>query len=176
MAAPSSEADLTAAYLANAADLLNYFGRRVDDPADAADLLNETFLVATRRGALPAPPEEARMWLFGVARHVLSNSRRSRRRQSELAAKLRQTIDTSGVSGSVPSDLQLDVQRALAKLPPNQAELVRLVLWEDFTVPQAATILRIRESTARGRYQRAISRLKTVLAPIADHREKPVAY
>ncbi|MBM7831937.1 putative DNA-binding protein (UPF0251 family) [Agromyces cerinus] len=40
---------------------------------------------------------------------------------------------------------------------------VRLVLWDGFTVAEAATILGISETTARGRYQRARARLRELL-------------
>ncbi|MBB2959045.1 sigma-70 family RNA polymerase sigma factor [Pseudoclavibacter helvolus] len=53
---------LEALHDANAADLLSYFGRRVSIPADAADLLSETFVVAWRRiDHMPSDPEQARM-------------------------------------------------------------------------------------------------------------------
>lgn len=44
-------------------------------PKDAADAVAETFLVAWRR--LPEVPsgEEARPWLYGVARRTLANQR-----------------------------------------------------------------------------------------------------
>nr|WP_157007265.1 sigma factor [Agromyces laixinhei] len=81
---------LTAAYTANAADLLTYFGRRVDVVADAVDLLGETFLIATRRSRqLPSSDEQARMWLFGIARNVLANAARGTARRHRFTAGLR---------------------------------------------------------------------------------------
>ena len=156
------ETRLEDAYLANAADLLSYFGRRVRIPADAADLLSETFTVAWRRSdRLPADPEQARMWLFGVARRVLANAMRSAIRQSDLSEKLRAQIDALP-SEQIDAD-SLDIRAALEALPVDQSELVRLVLWDGFGLPEAATILGISGSTARGRYQRARSRLRELL-------------
>ena len=66
-------------------DVLAYAVRRVDEPADGADVAAETFLVAWRRlGDVPAG-EEARLWLFGAARRVLANQRRGVRRRDALA-------------------------------------------------------------------------------------------
>ena len=48
---------------------------------------------------------------------------------------------------------------AIDRLPSEQAELVRLIHWEGFTVVEAAGVLGISESTARGRYQRARANL-----------------
>jgi RNA polymerase sigma-70 factor (ECF subfamily) len=68
---------LEAVYLANASDLLSYFERRVSPVADAADLLSATYLVAWRKvDSIPTDPEQARMWLFGVARRTLANAQR----------------------------------------------------------------------------------------------------
>lgn len=156
------EAHLERLYVVNAADLLSYFGRRVQISADAADLLSETFVVAWRRGdRMPADPEHARMWLFGVARRVLANAARGAVRHTDLTDKMRAHLETLPTE-HVDADT-LDVRAALDTIPPDQSELVRLVLWDGFTVPEAATVLGISESTARGRYQRAMTRLRELL-------------
>lgn len=132
-------------------ELLRYFRRRVRPEEDAADLLAELSVVVWRkRAALPKGDEEARMWLYGVARNTLRNWVRGRRRQREQAARLRNEVSTN----AAPPALD-EVREAIARLPANQAELVRLVHWEGFTILEAATILGLSESTARGRYQRA---------------------
>ena len=156
------QAHLESAYEANAPDLLSYFGRRLIIPADAADLLSETFIVAWRRGdRMPVEPEQARMWLFGVARRVLANAARSAARHSDLTDRLRahlEALPTEHVDAEI-----LDIREALDALPDDRSELVRLVLWDGFTLPEAATVLGISESTARGRYQRARAQLRELL-------------
>lgn len=62
------------------APLLAYAVRRVADPADAADVVAETFLVAWRRLDDVPAGEAARPWLYGVARRVLANHYRGERR------------------------------------------------------------------------------------------------
>lgn len=153
---------LETAYVANAPDLLSYFGRRVLIPADAADLLSETFVIAWRRSdRMPADPEQLRMWLFGVARRVLADAARGTVRHIGLTDKLRahlQTLPTEYVDADI-----LDIRAALDAIPADQSELVRLVLWDGFTLGEAATVLGISESTARGRYQRARAKLRELL-------------
>lgn len=158
----TQESVMESVYVANAADLLSYFGRRVPIPADAADLLSETFVVAWRRAdQVPADPEQARMWLFGVARRVLANATRGAVRHTNLTDKLREHLET--VPTEDLDERALDIRAALDAIPDEQSELVRLVLWDGFTVPEAAKILAIRESTARGRYQRARTQLRELL-------------
>jgi RNA polymerase sigma-70 factor (ECF subfamily) len=143
--------ELEALHANVAVDLLHYFLRRVEHAEDAADLVGETFLVAWRRiSRLPEEPEDQRRWMFGIARLTLANFRRGRRRRTELADALRRTL-----SEVAPVEIDGSIADALAALPTDQAELVRLVHWDGFSIIDAAHVLRIRESTARGRYQRA---------------------
>lgn len=136
-------------------ELLRFFRRRVRPEDDAADLLAELCVVVwRRRSAVPTLDEEARMWLYGVARNTLRNWARGRHRQREQAVRLREQLRAH----AGPPDLD-EVRDAIARLPENQAELVRLVHWDGFSVVEAAKILGLSESTARGRYQRARNRL-----------------
>jgi len=72
--------------------LLAYAVRRVTDPADAADIVAETFLVAWRRLDEVPPDEQARPWLFGVARRVLANYYRGEHRRVALGERLRTSL------------------------------------------------------------------------------------
>lgn len=68
------------------------------------------------------------------------------------------------------ADAGADVRDAIARLEPDLAELVRLVHWDGFSLADAAELLGIPASTARGRYQRAKSELRAALsveAPLA---------
>jgi len=146
----------------NAADVLSFLGRRVTTPADAADALSETFIAAWRHiDRMPADPVQARMWLFGVARRVASNARRSSDRRDALTARLGEHLET--LQPTQTDDTTESVLAAISELPRNQAELIKLVLWDGFTVVEAASIVGVRESTARGRYQRARLHLRQLL-------------
>ncbi|WP_309709546.1 RNA polymerase sigma factor [Pseudolysinimonas sp.] len=161
MTAPTSRFEVALA--ANARDLLAYFERRVVPREDAADLLAETMIVAWRRETdLPTADEEARRWLFGVARKVLLNAERGARRRQRLANRVR---DILAVAEAPAADAGDEVRDAIARLDPDLAELIRLVHWDGLTLADAATILDIPASTTRGRYQRAKSELRSVLAP-----------
>lgn len=148
---------------ASADDLLAYFERRVQPRGDAADLLADTLVVAWRKHRLcPADPEQGRMWLFTIARNILANHRRGITRRQAIAERLRQQLAIA------PSHDQPDgsnVRDAVAGLPDDLRELVRLVHWEGFTVAEAAQILGINPSTARSRYAAAKARLRSTLKP-----------
>ncbi len=162
-------ARITAALSESSGDLLAYLRRRVG-PDDAPDLLGETMVVAWRRvGDLPADPEQARMWLFGIARTTLLNHSRGKRRRWALADRIR---GTSGTDVLAPAaDDGAEVRDAISRLDPELRELVQLVHWERMTVAQAAVILGVPESTARTRYARAKDQLRAALTlPAPQHR------
>ncbi len=153
--------DLTVALSEASADLLAYLQRRVGID-DAPDLLGETMVVAWRRIAdLPDDPERARMWLFGIARGTLLNHARGERRRWALADRIRG--DHSPDAVAPPSDDGADVRDAIDRLEPDLAELIRLVHWERLSLVDAAGLLGIPASTARGRYQRAKEELRVAL-------------
>ena len=91
MARAPSAARFEALYRACYQDLLGYALRRVERPESAADVVADTFLIAWRR-IDEIPDEQARPWLFGVARNVMANHQRADRRRADLGARLRQEL------------------------------------------------------------------------------------
>ncbi|MFG6503804.1 RNA polymerase sigma factor [Microbacterium sp. P05] len=142
-------------------DLLRYFLRRLDRE-DAADALADVMTTAWARvDRLPDEPHEARMWLFGVARNVLLHAHRGNARRSQLADRMR--IELASRSAS-PADSGLEIRDAIRRLDSDLAELISLIHWDGFSIVDAATLLGIPASTARGRYQRAKNALRETLA------------
>lgn len=165
MTADAREQRVTEELAANAPDLLTYLERRVTRD-DAADLLAEVMLTVWRRAdQLPVDPVRARMWLFVTARNVLANAERSERRRWRLANRLRMMLgpQTAPAAASDPEE-GAEVRDAIARLSPDLAELIRLVHWDGLTLAEAAEVMEIPASTARGRYQRAKQELREALA------------
>jgi RNA polymerase sigma-70 factor (ECF subfamily) len=141
------------------ADLLSYFLRRTASPDDAADLLGDTLLVIWRReSSIPSDQTEARMWMFGIARRVLSGERRSRSRRNSLSEQLGARLATV-VRSSADEDPS-GVRAAIATLPETDREIVRLVYWDGFTLAEAAQIMAMRPATVRSRVARARAKLR----------------
>lgn len=145
--------------------LLAYALRRVIDPADAADVVAEAFLVAWRRIDEAPADDEARPWLFGIARRVLANTHRGARRRLALADRLREEV----VSVVPPVDVEAatDVERALRRLPEDDQEVLRLTAWEQLAHDEVALVLGVSRSAARMRLHRARRRLAGALAEYA---------
>src|SRR5919206_2623847 len=111
MAPPREARDFEALYDRCAPGVLSYCLRRTT-PEFAEDAFAETFAVAwRRRDAVPAEPLP---WLYGVARKVIANQRRSARRQAAVARRLVETAPTpSAADAPEPSPR---VVAALAQL------------------------------------------------------------
>lgn len=160
--AVTADAALIAAFEASASDLLAYLSRRANAD-DAPDLLGEAMIVAWRRvEELPADPERARMWLFGIARGTLQNHARGERRRWALADRIRGHFREDATAPA--ADAGSEVRDAIDRLEPDLAELVRLVHWDRLSLTDAAELLGIPASTARGRYQRAKEHLRAALS------------
>lgn len=157
---PPSET-FDAIFEANYADIYRYAARRCASVEDAEDLVAETFMVAWRRlGELP-PSEETRLWLFGTARLVLRNQRRTTGRQHRLLVRLR------SLAGSPPAEdlasrlaSRSQVGRALAELPAADREVLLLAGWEGLASEEIAQVLGLSPAAARKRLQRARDRLR----------------
>ncbi|HEV7763305.1 MAG TPA: RNA polymerase sigma factor [Acidimicrobiales bacterium] len=145
-------------------EVLAFAVRRTDQPADAADVVAETFLVAWRRLDVVPPGDEARLWLYGVARQVMANTRRGERRRARLGERLATAVgehvvaDHAEVVGTVTA-----VRAALADLPTDDRELLQLTVWEGLTSAQAAVVLGIPAGTVRSRLHTLRGRLRTAI-------------
>lgn len=128
----------------------NYLARRVGRQV-AEDVLGDVWVAAYEsRATYDRSYPEARPWLYGVA---LNRLRRHWR--SEPAE--RPASDLTGVAGDwdpwpavdVRVDTQALLRRALARLKPEEREVLSLVAWEDLTVAEAGRVLAIPAGTAR---------------------------
>jgi RNA polymerase sigma-70 factor (ECF subfamily) len=122
----------------------------------AADVVEETFLAAWRR--LDEAPGDARLWLYGIARGVVANDRRSQLRAGALVRRL------LGVAGEATPDHAVDAGQgpaweAFRRLPSRDREVVALVAWEDLDIAEIAAVLGCSEGAVRVRLHRARARL-----------------
>jgi RNA polymerase sigma factor (sigma-70 family) len=127
-----------------------YLHRRVSQWV-AEELLAEVWIAAfTSRGTYDCTYDDARPWLFGVARNTLRRHWRNGRPE-DLVADL---DDLALGSDPWPAvDDRVDgaavLRSALAHLRPNQREVLTLVVWEELSVADAARTLGIPAGTAR---------------------------
>src|SRR5262249_20567887 len=95
-------------YEENYERILGYALRRVE-PADALDVVAETFTVAWRRLTQVPAGDDARLWLYGTARRVVANHNRATRRRARLYGRLAEEVpaDAAEPSSSVAAAAHL---------------------------------------------------------------------
>lgn len=158
-----------ACYAAHVRPLLGYALRRSSSAEVAADAVADTMLVAWRRIDEMPPEPETRLWLYGVARRVLANARRSERRQDRLAERLRLQLSTT-VAQIEPSETSIvaDVRAALHALSDIEREVLLLTATEQLSPGEIAVVLEMNPNTVRTHLHRARVRLRTELAKRND--------
>ncbi|GLY13543.1 sigma-70 family RNA polymerase sigma factor [Kineosporia rhizophila] len=160
-----SEDDFRRLYADNFTAILNYARRRVQRPDDASDVVAETFLVAWRRRSEMPPGDDARLWLYGVARLVLSNHGRGERRRLRLGERLRREHRAFSIEAD-PSDEVLGVRavrEAMTGLSPNDREVLEMTVWEQLTPAEIAVALGLAPEVVRTRLSRARARMRKQL-------------
>ena len=152
------EVRLEAAFEEHHRRVLAYALRRVPTEADAEDAVAETFAVAWRRmDRLPAT--DALPWLLAVARRVIANQRRGTDRRSRLALRLHREPRPVG-----PDDNGSPALEALAQLPSDDQELLRLLAWDGLSQAEAGVVLGISANAVAIRLYRARKRFAAALA------------
>lgn len=143
-------------YEDNSARVLAYAVRRIDDREEASDIVAETFAVVWRRIA-DVPEGRAELaWLYGVARRVLANHRRSGARFARLQSRLTGVRDDPVDDGVDPGPfLAQEALAALARLPARHQEVLRLAAWEELSQAEMAAVLRCSPNAVAIRLHRA---------------------
>jgi RNA polymerase sigma-70 factor (ECF subfamily) len=143
------------------ADAVRRYALRRTDPDAADDVVAETFLIAWRR--FDDMPANARPWLLGVARRVMSNRRRSDHRIVSLSDRLAERERRTPSGASDDSDLRLTIEGALERLPEKEREALRLLAWDGLSTAEAAIVLGCTRATLAVRLHRARRRLADII-------------
>jgi RNA polymerase sigma factor (sigma-70 family) len=144
-------------------EMSGYVRRRVAGP-DAGDVVGRIFMVAWRRfDRIPSPPED-RLWLYGVARRCVADCRRSGFRRIRLHIRLaQQSYEEAQTVERIESE-HSGVSLAMESLRSNDREVLQLVLWDELSHAEAASLLGCSVNAFELRYRRAKNRLRVLLA------------
>lgn len=137
-----------------------YLRARTDQDS-AVDALARTFEIAWRR--LSDIPESPRAWLFGVARRVLAEERRSAGRHQALIARISETIPSNNQDHAGLFDARDAFLAALMELPAQQREALLLVAWDGLSQREAATVLGCSPAALAVRIHRARKQLRAAI-------------
>lgn len=142
-------------------DLLAFLMRRCSTSEDAADHLAETYRIAWEKRDRVPDGQDARPWLFGVARNVMRVDARRRERHAatshELADALRTADQTNAVSHTTAAAF-------LGELSELDQEIITMLAWDELAPREVAIILGLSANVVRVRAHRARQQLRTRIA------------
>ena len=161
--------------------LRNFIRRRVADPAEAEDVLQDVFYELVSAYRMMQPIEQVTAWLFRVARNRIIDLFRRRKREQLRAAP--QDEDPSGASqllDSLPSPesgpeaarmrtvLIEELNAALDELPGEQREVFVSHELMGYSFSEIAARTGVGENTLRTRKYYAVQYLRERLRDIYD--------
>src|ERR1700722_10163414 len=158
---------LATAYDRYADPLYKYSRTLLADPADAADAVQDTFVIAASRLGGLRDPDRLRPWLYAVARNEALRILRSKRGTSTLD-EARDITDDSGdvAAGAERADLRALLEDAAMGLNPGEREVIELQLRQGLETAEVATVLGVSRNHAHALLARARDQLETCLAAL----------
>jgi RNA polymerase sigma-70 factor (ECF subfamily) len=160
-----TEAQFTELYRSLVDAVYAYASRRSGGQRQLAeDVTQETWLRAVREWRERGVPTEPLAWLTTVARNLLLNQLRQREGvpiETISPAEVLRAVERDDISDS--EEIAARVNRALERLPPNEARLLEAFHYERRRVAQLALAYGISERAVEGRLRRARERLRDEL-------------
>ena len=156
---------LAVAYDRYAAPLYQYCRTLLRDPADAADAVQDAFVIAASRLDGLRDPDRLRGWLYAVARNEALRILRSRKGAAALDEAPDVTDDSVEIGHDAErADLRALLEDAADGLNPGEREVVELQLRQGLDPAEVATVLGVSRNHAHTLLSRARDQLAACLA------------
>lgn len=162
-------------YDRHAPGIVAYLCQHISNAQDVEDLLVEVFLAALNKpGFSDLAVEHQRAWLRRVAHNKMID--RLRKMTSLTLTSLDEALEyesseLSPEEQSIRRESYAHLYRCLARLGPEQQELIRLRYGEGLRLVEIAARLRKPDGTVRKQLMRALSRLRTLYDQLATERK-----
>ena len=147
---------LAAAYDRYAANLFSYCQVLLTEPADAADAVQDTFVITAGKVSALRDPDRLRPWLYAVARNECHRRLRTRDSATPLDESAEVSDDTADLgAGLEQAEIRELVWAALAGLTESEREIIELTLGHELTGADLADTLGVRRNQAHAMASRA---------------------
>jgi RNA polymerase sigma-70 factor (ECF subfamily) len=142
------------------------------NPAEAADLVQETYVRALKAGASLRPGSNVKSWLFTILRNIWLNQLRHERIAPEIV-ELEAHQDIADVAIETSKDPHAQyvskmeqemVRNAIQLLPAEFREIIILREYEELSYQEIAAMLDCPAGTVMSRLARARSKLRVLLS------------
>jgi RNA polymerase sigma factor (sigma-70 family) len=160
---------LAEAYDRYASPLYTYCRSLLREPADAADAVQDTFVIAASKLAGLRDRNRLRPWLYAVARNECH--RRLRARSVQVATPLDEMPDVTDTSADVSGEAERDDLRRLLRsavrgLNEGEQDLIELQLRQGLDVAEIAAVLGVSRNHAHALLSRARDQLEISLGAL----------
>ena len=160
---------LAEAYDRYAAPLYTYCRSLLREPADAADAVQDTFVIAASKLAGLRDRNRLRPWLYAVARNECH--RRLRDKASAATSALDQVPEMSDESADVAEGAERAELRALLRsavrgLGVGEQDLIQLQLRQELDVAEIAAVLGVSRNHAHALLSRARAQLEVCMGAL----------
>jgi RNA polymerase sigma factor (sigma-70 family) len=160
-------AGLAEAYDRYATPLYSFCRTMLREPADAADAVQDTFVIAAPRMAGLRDPERLRSWLYAVARNECHRRLRAGSQHASIEEAPDVTDEAVDVAADVErADLRALVRDALGGVGPTEREILELQLRQGLSGAEVASVLGISRNHAHALLSRARDHLETSLGAL----------
>jgi RNA polymerase sigma factor (sigma-70 family) len=160
---------LAEAYDRYASRLYTYCRSLLREPADAADAVQDTFVIAASRLAELRDRNRLRPWLYAVARNECH--RRLRARAVQVTTPLDEMPDVTDTSADVSGEAERDELRTLLRsavrgLNSGEQDLIELQLRQGLDAAEIAAVLGVSRNHAHALLSRARDQLEISLGAL----------
>jgi RNA polymerase sigma factor (sigma-70 family) len=160
-------AGLAEAYDRYAMPLYSYCRSMLREPADAADAVQDTFLVATAKLRDLRDPARLRSWLYAVARNECLRRLRAGSALSALEEAADIPAQTSEIGAATErAEVQQLVRAAIDGLNPGERDVIELSLISELDNDELADALGVSRNHAHALLSRARSQLERSLGAL----------
>lgn len=159
-------ASLGALYDLTSERLLRFSLLLTRNAADAEDAIQAALLRVARKPEHLADAESPWAYFLRIVRNESITIIRQRRPTSPLVDATQVSVWDHSLLERTDSEDR--IQKALSRLPQEQAEVIVLKIWEEMTFLQISEVLGQSPNTVASRYRYAIQKLEQILSPASE--------
>lgn len=152
-------------YMMHEKQLFRFILSKLNDPHEAADILNETFMEVWRKADTFDGRSKVSTWLFGIAYYKTMDRLRKKRPIALNDDEFPELVDDapSAMACLISKERDKHVRDCLETLKENHRTVMELAFFEDMSYGEISSIVRCPENTVKTRMFHAKQAMKHCL-------------
>ena len=144
--------------------------KRMSEPSDAAEVLNQVMLEVWRTAHRFEGRSKVQTWLLGITHHkIIDSLRKSTRHEGEeIPENLEDESGQSPLEQLSLSEHSVFIRKCIDKLSDNHRQVIHLAFFEELAYSEISQIVDCPEGTVKTRIYHAKTLLKKCLSKLID--------